>query len=110
MCDCAGHAGLVRTLRRSAPILDFGALGEATGSIRLGLLAHERAGQTSVSSERGHHRDAAHLQAGQDLSAGRHQRGHLTGDLIEQDRVALESVLIEISSGSASGPEREMPG
>ena len=89
---------------------DVGTLGETAGAIRLGLLAHERAGQTRVSAKCGHHRDAAHLQAGQHLGASGHQWSHPTGDLVQQDRVPLEPVLVEVLRGSTSGPKRELPG
>ncbi len=89
----------------------FAVVGEdpLTVRMRAGLLAHERTGQTRVSAERSHHRNAAHLQTGQDLGVSRHQRGHPLGDLVQQDRIALEPVLVEVLGGSTSGPERELP-
>jgi DNA polymerase III subunit epsilon len=60
--------------------------------------------QPGVAAQCGHDRYAAHLQSGQDLSALRDQRDHGRGHFVQQDRIGLEPVLVEVLRGRLSGP------
>jgi len=65
---------------------------------------------SGVPGQRRHHRDAAHLQSGQHLRALRNQHGHLLGQLVEQPRVGLELVFVEVLVGYAPGAQDELAG
>ena len=88
---------------------DVGALGEAAGAVRLGLLADEGAGQTGVPGERGHDGDAAHLQAGQHLGVRRDERGHAAAMSSSSTGSASKWYLSKYSV-RAAGPQGELAG
>ena len=62
---------------------------------------------------RAHHRrdrDAAELEPAEQLGALRQQVDHLRGDAVEQRRLGLEEVLVEVGVRDLSRAEGELPG
>ena len=86
------------------------ALGELCRPVGLGFLADERRRDPGGQREGGGHRHAAELQAGQDLSAGGHERPAVLGDLPQQPWIGLEEVLVEVGGRLLARPEREVAG
>src|SRR5204863_5019315 len=58
----------------------------------------------------GDDRDAAHLEAAEQLGAVRQQRHHRGRDAGEEVGVRLEEVLVEVLPGDLTGPQDELAG
>lgn len=74
----------------------------------LACLRTKATGSPVSPAERGDHRDAAHLKAGQYFRGLRYERGHRPGDGVKEHGVALEAVLVEVLRGSTAGAEDEV--
>ena len=57
----------------------------------------------------GGERDAAHLEAAEQVGVLRDELDHLPRDAGQQERVGLEEVLVEVGVGDLAGAERELP-
>ena len=88
---------------------DVGALDGLAGPVRLGLLADERRRETSAQRDRRRQRDRAQLEPRDDVRPRVQQLGHPHRDRLEQGRVRLELVLVEVLARDLPGAERELP-
>ena len=87
-----------------------GALGELGGAVLLGLLAHEQRRQPGPRADHRGDRDAAELEAAEQLGVLGQQVDHLRGHPVEQAGLGLEEVLVEVGVGDLAGAEGELPG
>src|ERR1700744_2315984 len=78
---------------------DLGAFGQPGRAVSLSLLPHEGARQAGSLPERGDDRDSSHFQASQNLCPDRNEGHHRLGELVQQSRIGLELILVEVLTG-----------
>lgn len=76
--------------------LDVRALDLALAAVVLGLASQERSGETGGRRQGDDQRNAAELDARQDLSVVGDQGGHRLGDVVQEARVGGQPVLVEV--------------
>ena len=91
------------------PAVDVRALGELAGAVRLGLLAHEQCRQAGRGLT-GRDRDAAHLEAAEQLGVCGQQLRISRATRRSSARAGLEEVLVEVLVRHLPGSERELAG
>src|SRR5690606_15557356 len=85
------------------------ALGELAGAVLLGLLPHEERRDARLRAHHGRDRYAAELEPTEELGALGDQVDHLRRHAVEEARVSLEEVLVEVLVRHLPGSQGELP-